>query len=120
MFLLGANPLSRSDVLRNEATLSIWWAGIVLAVVNLIPVIPLDGGAIDELRHFASIVDIDAIAGLPADAQVPEGQPIAPGEMPRFCPALKERWLLRVERLDSEVRDAAHEVPARILPRSDS
>jgi len=46
MFLLGANPLSRSDVLRNEATLSIWWAGIVLAVVNLIPVIPLDGGAI--------------------------------------------------------------------------
>lgn len=46
MFLLGANPLSRSDILRNDATLSIWWAGIVLAVVNLIPVIPLDGGAI--------------------------------------------------------------------------
>jgi Zn-dependent protease len=46
MLLLGANPLSRSDILRNEATLSIWWAGIVLAVVNLIPVIPLDGGAI--------------------------------------------------------------------------
>ena len=46
MFLLGANPLSRNDVLRNDATLSIWWAGIVLAVVNLIPVIPLDGGAI--------------------------------------------------------------------------
>lgn len=46
MFLLGANPWSRSDILRNDATLSIWWAGIVLAVVNLIPVIPLDGGAI--------------------------------------------------------------------------
>lgn len=46
MFLLGANPLSRSDILRSDATLSIWWAGIVLALVNLIPVIPLDGGAI--------------------------------------------------------------------------
>jgi Zn-dependent protease len=46
MFLMGANPLSRNDILRNEATLSIWWAGLVLAVVNLIPVIPLDGGAI--------------------------------------------------------------------------
>ncbi len=46
MFLLGANPLSRSDILHSDATLSIWWAGIVLALVNLIPVIPLDGGAI--------------------------------------------------------------------------
>ena len=46
MLLLGANPFSRDDILMNEATVTVWWAGIVLALVNLIPVLPLDGGAI--------------------------------------------------------------------------
>ena len=46
MLLLGANPFSRADILMNEATVTVWWAGIVLALVNLIPVLPLDGGAI--------------------------------------------------------------------------
>jgi hypothetical protein len=44
--LLGANPLSRADIAANDATISIWWAGIALAVVNLIPILPLDGGSI--------------------------------------------------------------------------
>jgi hypothetical protein len=46
MLLLGANPFSRDDILMNEATVTVWWAGIILALVNLIPVLPLDGGAI--------------------------------------------------------------------------
>ena len=46
MLLMGANPFARADITMNDATLSIWWAGIVLAVVNLIPILPLDGGAI--------------------------------------------------------------------------
>lgn len=46
LLLLGANPLSRADIAANDATISIWWAGIALAVVNLIPILPLDGGSI--------------------------------------------------------------------------
>ena len=46
MLFMGANPLSRDDITLNEATISIWWAGIALALVNLIPILPLDGGAI--------------------------------------------------------------------------
>lgn len=49
LLLMGANPFSRADITLNEATLSIWWAGIVLAVVNLIPILPLDGGSIVTL-----------------------------------------------------------------------
>lgn len=46
LLILGANPFSRGDIVASEATITIWWAGIVLALVNLIPVLPLDGGAI--------------------------------------------------------------------------
>lgn len=46
LLLLGANPFSRDDIVASEATVTVWWAGIVLALVNLIPVLPLDGGAI--------------------------------------------------------------------------
>lgn len=49
MLLMGANPFSRADITLNDATLSIWWAGIVLALINLIPILPLDGGAILSL-----------------------------------------------------------------------
>ena len=49
LLLMGANPFSRADITLNEATLSIWWAGIALAIVNLIPILPLDGGAIVSL-----------------------------------------------------------------------
>ena len=49
MLLLGANPFSRADITLNDANLSIWWAGIVLALINLIPILPLDGGAILSL-----------------------------------------------------------------------
>ena len=46
LLLLGANPFSRADIALSDATISIWWAGIALAVVNLIPILPLDGGSI--------------------------------------------------------------------------
>lgn len=46
LLLMGSNPFARTDITLNDATLSIWWAGIVLAIVNLIPILPLDGGAI--------------------------------------------------------------------------
>lgn len=46
MFAMGSNPFSRSDISANNASASIWWAGIALGAVNLIPLLPLDGGAI--------------------------------------------------------------------------
>ena len=48
----GVNPLNRQDISTSDATASIWWAGIALGVINLIPLLPLDGGAI-----VSSVVD---------------------------------------------------------------
>lgn len=41
---LGANPLSIDSVRESDVTYAIWWAGPVIGVLNLIPVLPLDGG----------------------------------------------------------------------------
>ena len=49
---LGVNPFSKTDISSSDATAAIWWAGIALGVVNLVPLLPLDGGAI-----VSSIVD---------------------------------------------------------------
>jgi Zn-dependent protease len=41
---MGANPLSLDSVRESEITYAIWWAGPVIGALNLIPVLPLDGG----------------------------------------------------------------------------
>lgn len=46
------NPFSRSEITMSDATVAIWWAGIALGAINLIPLLPLDGGA-----FVASIVE---------------------------------------------------------------
>lgn len=43
---MGTNPLSRSSITSSDASLAVWWASIALGALNLIPVLPLDGGAI--------------------------------------------------------------------------
>lgn len=43
---MGVNPLDRASVGESAATAAIWWAGPVIGVFNLIPVLPLDGGHI--------------------------------------------------------------------------
>lgn len=45
LLALGANPLERPSI-DDPATLAIWWAGPVIGLFNLVPVIPLDGGHI--------------------------------------------------------------------------
>jgi Zn-dependent protease len=46
LVLLGANPLSYDSVTATDARWAIWWAGPVLGLFNLVPLLPLDGGMI--------------------------------------------------------------------------
>lgn len=46
LLLMGVHPFMRDDITSSYATISIWWAGVVLAAINLLPILPLDGGAI--------------------------------------------------------------------------
>jgi Zn-dependent protease len=46
LFALGVNPLSRDDIAQNEMTAALWWAGLALGALNLVPLLPLDGGAV--------------------------------------------------------------------------
>lgn len=52
LLMLGANPFSRTDIVAGDVTIAVWWAGVALGVLNLVPLLPLDGGAI-----VASIVE---------------------------------------------------------------
>ncbi|MFZ9394403.1 MAG: site-2 protease family protein [Ilumatobacteraceae bacterium] len=46
ILLAGASPLSSSDISASDALTAVWWTGIALGAVNLIPLVPLDGGAV--------------------------------------------------------------------------
>jgi Zn-dependent protease len=52
LLLMGVNPLSEDSISSSEAAVAIWWAGIALGALNLLPVLPLDGGAV-----IASLLD---------------------------------------------------------------
>ncbi|HRE03059.1 MAG TPA: hypothetical protein PLV68_17300 [Ilumatobacteraceae bacterium] len=43
---LGANPLSYDSINDSPATFAAWWAGPIIGLINLIPILPLDGGNI--------------------------------------------------------------------------
>jgi Zn-dependent protease len=46
LFAFGVNPFSRADIASSEVAAAVWWAGIALGAINLIPLLPLDGGAV--------------------------------------------------------------------------
>ncbi|MFN5651163.1 MAG: site-2 protease family protein [Actinomycetes bacterium] len=46
ILLSGASPFSADDISSSDALTAVWWTGIALGVVNLIPLVPLDGGAV--------------------------------------------------------------------------
>ena len=46
---MGVNPMSRDSVRQSDASLAIWWAGPVIGLLNLIPVLPLDGGHLAQI-----------------------------------------------------------------------
>lgn len=43
---MGVNPLDFDQVHRTAPALAVWWAGPIIGLVNLIPILPLDGGNI--------------------------------------------------------------------------
>ncbi len=43
---VGVNPFSRNDIASSEMAAAVWWAGIALGLLNLVPLLPLDGGAV--------------------------------------------------------------------------
>lgn len=46
LLAMGANPLDPSSVDDSAASYAIWWAGPIIGLLNLIPILPLDGGNI--------------------------------------------------------------------------
>ncbi|MFM8857399.1 MAG: metalloprotease [Actinomycetota bacterium] len=46
LIVIGVNPFDHQQFAAGYATLAIWWAGPIIGVFNLIPVLPLDGGNI--------------------------------------------------------------------------
>ena len=46
LLALGVNPLQRSSFDDSAMTIAIWWAGPAIGMLNLIPILPLDGGNI--------------------------------------------------------------------------
>ena len=44
LLAMGVNPVSFDSVGRSDAAQAIWWAGPAIGALNLIPVLPLDGG----------------------------------------------------------------------------
>jgi hypothetical protein len=70
---VGVDPFDHRDFASDYSTLAIWWAGPMIGLFNLIPVLPLDGGniaseAIDYFvpgrgRRIMSTVSIPLTAG---------------------------------------------------------
>jgi Zn-dependent protease len=46
---MGVNPASTDSVRQSDAAIAIWWAGPVIGLLNLIPVLPLDGGHLAQI-----------------------------------------------------------------------
>lgn len=46
LLAMGVDPLSHSDYASDYSSFAIWWAGPMIGLFNLIPVLPLDGGTI--------------------------------------------------------------------------
>ncbi|TVR25599.1 MAG: hypothetical protein EA389_08130 [Ilumatobacter sp.] len=52
---MGVNPIDRDSIGQSAATVAIWWAGPVIGLFNLVPVLPLDGGHIAQTGLEATI-----------------------------------------------------------------
>lgn len=46
LLLLGVNPLDLDSLRGNSLAFAVWWAGPAIGLINLAPILPLDGGHI--------------------------------------------------------------------------
>ncbi len=53
LLVIGVNPIDSADFAAEAHSLAIWWAGPIIGLFNLIPVMPLDGGNVA-----AEIIDV--------------------------------------------------------------
>lgn len=44
--VMGVNPFDYDSINNSEASAAIWWSAIILGLINLVPLVPLDGGAV--------------------------------------------------------------------------
>jgi Zn-dependent protease len=44
--IMRVNPFDYNSVATSEASAAIWWSAIILGAINLVPLVPLDGGAV--------------------------------------------------------------------------
>ena len=76
-----------------------------------------DAGA--GIRPITAIVEIKAVARLPADPQIPQSELVAAREMPRVGSTFEVWWIFRLQRCNGELFDAADMVTAGIVAWSD-
>lgn len=57
LLAMGVNPVDRDSIGQSAAAVAIWWAGPVIGLFNLVPVLPLDGGHIAQTGLEATIGD---------------------------------------------------------------
>lgn len=112
----GVNPFNRFDIGSSEAAIAVWWAGIALGVLNLLPVIPLDGGAVVTavLQHIsptqgeriATAISVTVTAaGVAAVFAVPEMNGFLPFVL--VLAVFQFQSLVRNKALDAIVHDSS-------------
>ena len=78
-----------------------------------------NGAAGGGIGQITAIVEIEAVARLPADPQIPQREVVAAREMPRVGSASEVRWVFRIQRCNGELFDAADMMTAGIVAWSD-
>lgn len=75
LLLIGVNPFDSADFAAEPHSLAIWWAGPIIGLFNLVPVMPLDGGNVA-----AEMIDL-AKPGRGRDIMIRLSVPITAGAM---------------------------------------
>ena len=81
---MGVNPLDGNSYNRSDWAAAIWWAGPVIGFLNLIPVLPLDGG------HIAQ-TGIEVVFGSRAERAMIIASLVITGAVAVWCFADEER-----------------------------
>ncbi len=75
LLVIGVNPFDSADFASEAHSLAIWWAGPIIGLFNLVPVMPLDGGNVA-----AELIDL-ARPGRGRDIMIRLSVPITAGAL---------------------------------------